>query len=123
MSAIPWLIMGAVSPIVGYFNPIPQKEEGPQYTEAPRHHFRGTMENDSAFGEDNGYTHGTRWDYAYRMNNGDAWGVSLTQNIFTPNLSPPINTLTMQCKASIRMPAIWLWVQLTCGEVRILAIP
>ena len=85
MSAIPWLIMGAVSPIVGYFNPIPQQEGGPLYTEAPKHHFRGMMENDSAFGEDNGYTHGTRLDYAHRMNNGDAWGVSLTQNIYTPN--------------------------------------
>lgn len=42
------------------------------------------MENDSAFNKDSGYSHGTRLDYAQRLDNGDAWGLSLTQNIYTP---------------------------------------
>lgn len=83
MSAIPWLTMAVLSPVVGYFNPIPQPgEDG--YTDVPRHHFRGLMENDSAFGQDGNYSHGTRLDYAQSLSNGDAWGVSLTQNIYTP---------------------------------------
>ncbi len=83
MSLIPWLTMAALSAGAGYYNPIAQPGE-PGYTATPRHHFRGTMENDSAFGNDSSYSHGTRLDYAQCLNNGDAWGVSLTQNIYTP---------------------------------------
>ncbi len=83
MSLIPWLTMAALSTGVGYYNPIAQPGE-PGYTATPRHHFRGTMENDSAFGNDSSYSHGTRLDYAQSLSNGDAWGVSLTQNIYTP---------------------------------------
>ncbi len=83
MSAIPWLTMAALSVGADYFNPIPQPGE-PGYTAVPQHHFRGTMENDSAFGQDSCYSHGTRLDYAQGLQNGDAWGVSLTQNIYTP---------------------------------------
>ncbi|MBR3944100.1 MAG: lipid A deacylase LpxR family protein [Akkermansia sp.] len=83
MSAIPWLTMAILSPVVGYYNPIPQPGE-PGYEAVPQHHFRGTMENDSAFDKDSDYSHGTRLDYAQSLANGDAWGVSLTQNIYTP---------------------------------------
>lgn len=83
MSALPWLTMAVLSPVVGYFNPIPQPGE-PGYAEQPSRHFRGIMENDSAFDHDGNYSHGTRLDYAQLMTNGDAWGVSLTQNIYTP---------------------------------------
>lgn len=84
MSMIPWLTMAALSPVVGYYNPIPQPGE-PGYTTTPIHHFRGVMENDSAFDKDSDYSHGTRLDYAQSLRNGDAWGVSLTQNIYTPS--------------------------------------
>ena len=71
MSAIPWLTMAILSPVVGYYNPIPQPGE-PGYEAVPQHHFRGTMENDSAFDKDSDYSHGTRLDYAQSLANGDA---------------------------------------------------
>ena len=85
MSLIPWLTMAALSAGAEYYNPIAQPGE-PGYRPIPRHHFRGTMENDSAFGNDSSYTHGTRLDYACSLDNGDAWGISLTQNIYTPTI-------------------------------------
>lgn len=42
------------------------------------------FENDSAFGEDRNYSHGTRFDYAQLIKPHHYWGVSLTQNIYTP---------------------------------------
>ncbi len=66
-------------------NPLPKPgEEG--YTPQPRHHLRFVMENDSPFGSDCNYTHGTRIDYAKTLpkNSHHAFGVSLTQNIYTP---------------------------------------
>lgn len=84
MSAItPWAIMAGGSLLANYFNPIPQPgQEG--YTPTPTHHLRVMFENDLAFGHDRNYTHGTRIDYAREMPSGNAWGISLMQNIHTP---------------------------------------
>ena len=85
MSMIPWVVMAASSVAVDYVNPIPGPgEEG--FNPAPRHHLRFVMENDSAFGSDCNYTHGTRIDYARVLdkNPNHALGVSFTQNIYTP---------------------------------------
>lgn len=77
--------MAAASVAVDYVNPIPQPGE-PGYEAQPRHHLRFVMENDSAFGSDCNYTHATRIDYAQnlRKNPRHAFGLSLTQNIYTP---------------------------------------
>ncbi len=52
----------------------------------PKHHFRVLFENDSAFGEDRNYSHGTRFDYAQLIEMNHYWGLSLTQNIYTPEV-------------------------------------
>lgn len=85
MSMIPWVVMAAASGVAGYFNPIPQVGE-PGYSPEPRHHLRVMFENDSAFNHDGNYTHGTRIDYARTLDNGDAWGVGILQNIYTPEV-------------------------------------
>lgn len=75
--------MAGGSLLANYFNPIPQPgQEG--YTPTPTHHLRVMFENDLAFGHDRNYTHGTRIDYAREMPSGNAWGISLMQNIHTP---------------------------------------
>ncbi len=83
MSMIPVIAMAAVSTLSVYNNPLPQPgEQG--YEAQARHYFRGVMENDSVFDSDSDYSHGTRLDYAQIMQSGNAWGVSLTQNMYTP---------------------------------------
>ena len=84
MSLIPWMLMAAGSAAVDYVNPLPQPGDA-DYTTRPRHHFRMVMENDSAAGSDCNYSHGTRFDYArsFAKNSEHAWGLSLTQNIYT----------------------------------------
>ena len=86
MSLIPWMLMAAGSAAVDYVNPLPQPGDA-DYTTRPRHHFRMVMENDSAAGSDCNYSHGTRFDYAqsFAKNYEHAWGLSLTQNIYTPD--------------------------------------
>lgn len=81
MSLIPWMMMAAASAAVDQLRDEPQ-----QGMDAPRHHFRWMMENDSAVMDDRNYTHGTRFDYLHDLakNPNHALGVSLTQNIFTP---------------------------------------
>lgn len=66
-----------------YTNPIPAEGE-PGYRAEPIHHFRVMFENDSAYGEDRNYSHGTRFDYAQQIVPEHYWGISLTQNIYTP---------------------------------------
>lgn len=88
MGMLPFAIHAAVAATAGYLNPIPQPGE-PGYTPTPQHHMRVTYENDSASGRDRNYTHGTRVDYAYTMESGHAWGISLTQNIYTPEHHAP----------------------------------
>ena len=83
MSAFPWVTMLVASVAADYTNPIAQPGE-PGYTSAPRHHLRGLFENDSAFGEDRNYSHGTRFDYAQQVSGNHYFGASLTQNIYTP---------------------------------------
>lgn len=83
MSMIPWAVMAGASWLAGTYNPIPQPGE-PGYTTLPQNHLRIMFENDSAFGNDGNYSHGTRIDYAQGLENGDAWGISLVQNIYTP---------------------------------------
>ncbi len=83
MSLIPWAVMAGSSLLADHLNPIPQEGE-PGYTTMPKHHLRVMMENDSAFASDCNYTHGTRFDYAQSLHSGNAWGVSLVQNIYTP---------------------------------------
>lgn len=77
--------MAAGCAAVDYLEPLPQPgEEG--YSAQPRHHLRFVMENDSPFGSDCNYTHGTRIDYARALakNSNHAFGISLTQNMYTP---------------------------------------
>ncbi len=85
MSLLPWVTYAATAAVVGCANPIAQPGE-PGYRPNPQHHLRVMFENDSFIGEDNGYTHGSRLDYAQGIGNeGWAWGLSLTQNIYTPD--------------------------------------
>ncbi len=84
MSMIPWLTYGAAAALAGSTNPIAQPNE-PGYTNCPGHHLRVMFENDSFINEDNGYTHGSRIDYACEIGHGVAYGLSLTQNIYTPD--------------------------------------
>lgn len=78
--------MAAGCAAVDYVNPLPQPGE-PGYTAQPRHHFHFAIENDSAAGSDCNYSNGIRFDYAQNLakNPHHAWGVSLTQNIYTPD--------------------------------------
>lgn len=78
--------MAAGSVAVDYINPLPQPGT-PDYSSQPRHHLRFVMENDSVAGSDCNYSHGTRIDYAqnFSKNHHHAWGISLTQNIYTPD--------------------------------------
>lgn len=46
--------------------------------------FRIIVENDVFFGHDKDYTNGTRLEYTQRLENGDYYGISLSQLIFTP---------------------------------------
>jgi len=80
---IPSIIVGGTSLLSVIFNPIPLKGEA-CYTNEPTHHLRMMMENDLLFDQDCDYSHGSRIDYAQRMENGDYWGLSLTQTIYTP---------------------------------------
>ncbi len=82
MSMLPWIGYAAAAGLAGYTNPIAQPGE-PGYTSTPAHHLRVMMENDSFINEDNGYTHGTRIDYACEGRKGLTYGLSLTQNIYT----------------------------------------
>ncbi len=83
MSMIPWVVAGVGGVLAGYTNPTPQPSDA-AYVPCGHHHLRILFENDAFYGEDAGYTHGTRIDYAQDLSNGDAWGVSLMQNIYTP---------------------------------------
>ncbi len=84
MSLLPWISYAAAAGLAGYTNPIAQPGD-PGYQPVATHHLRVLMENDSFIGEDNGYTHGTRVDYARNINEKWAYGLSLTQNIYTPD--------------------------------------
>lgn len=85
MSLIPWAMMVASSVAVDQLKEIPLHEGSGSVAE-PRHHFRWIMENDSAVMDDRNYTHGTRFDYLQNLakNPAHAFGLSLTQNIYTP---------------------------------------
>ncbi len=84
MSLIPWICAAAAAGVAGYTNPTPQPGE-PSYVPGGQHHMRLLFENDSFCNDDGDYTHGTRIDYAQNMKDGNAWGVSLLQNIYTPS--------------------------------------
>lgn len=77
--------MAAGSVAVDYINPLPQPGDA-DYSAHPRHHLRLAIENDSAAGSDCNYTNGSRIDYAQNFAKAPnhAWGVSFTQNIYTP---------------------------------------
>ncbi len=83
MSMLPWIGYAAAAGLAGYTNPIAQPGES-SYTTQPGHHLRVMVENDSFVNEDNGYTHGTRIDYAQMTRRGVAYGLSFMQNIYTP---------------------------------------
>ena len=83
MSMIPVAVMAGCSILADYYNPIAQPGE-PGYTANPQHHLRVMFENDSVFDNDCNYSHGSRIDYARTLPDGNAWGVSITQNIYTP---------------------------------------
>ncbi len=84
MSMLPWIGYAAAAGLAGYTNPIAQPGSA-GYNEYPSHHLRFQMENDSFIGEDNGYTNGGRIDYAQELGHGLGYGLSLTQNIYTPD--------------------------------------
>lgn len=77
--------MAAASVLTDQLKCNPQPGEA-GYTNAPRHHLRWMMENDSAIVNDRNYTHGTRIDYLqdFAKNPHHSFGLSLTQNIYTP---------------------------------------
>ncbi len=95
MSLLPWIAYAAAAGLAGYTNPTPQPGD-PSYTPGGTHHLRVMMENDSFFAEDNGYTHGTRIDYAQEVVEGKAFGLSLTQNIYTPDYHTRGNVMGQQ---------------------------
>ncbi len=84
MSVLPWICAAAAAGVAGYTNPTPQPNN-PAYVPGGQHHLRVMFENDSFCGADGNYTHGSRLDYAQNLRNGHAWGLSLMQNIYTPN--------------------------------------
>ncbi len=87
---LPWISYAAAVALAGYTNPIPQVgyiHPG----QCGNQHLRVILENDSFIGEDNGYTHGTRVDYARDFGSGWAGGLSLTQNIYTPDHKADFN--------------------------------
>ncbi|MBQ4613910.1 MAG: lipid A deacylase LpxR family protein [Akkermansia sp.] len=95
-----WFSAAAMSAAALYTNPIPQPgEEG--YRPQPKHHFRIVAENDSGFGRDGNYTSGVRIDYTRDLANGNAWGLSLTQNIYTPETHTYGNVPGQQSYAGI----------------------
>lgn len=95
-----WFSAAAMSAAAMYMNPVPQPgEEG--YRPRPKHYFRLTAENDSAFNRDGNYTSGVRLDYTRRMANGDAWGLSLTQDIYTPEIHTDGNISGQQAYAGL----------------------
>lgn len=83
MGMLPFAVYAAAAATAGYFNPIAQPGE-PGYSPEPKNYLRSMFENDSPSGRDRNYTHGSRTDYARLMSNGHAWGLSLTQNMYTP---------------------------------------
>lgn len=83
MGITPVIVYSACAAMAGYFNPIALPGQ-PSYQPEPRHHFRGVFQNDSISGYDRNFTHGTRLDYAQELKNGDAWGISIVQNMYTP---------------------------------------
>ncbi len=50
----------------------------------PDQYFRVLMDNDVIFDEDNDYTNGVRFDYTRALDADSYWGLSLTQNMYTP---------------------------------------
>lgn len=80
---LPFAVYAVAASAAGYWNPIPQPgEQG--YRSEPQNCLRVLFENDSPSARDCNYTHGTRIDYARTMANGHAWGLSLVQNMYTP---------------------------------------
>lgn len=85
MGMLPFAAYAVCAGVAGYLNPIAQPGE-PGYTPAPKNHLRFMYENDSPSGRDRNYTHGTRVDYARSLESGHAWGLSLVQNMYTPEV-------------------------------------
>ena len=84
VSAIPYLIYAACAGVAEWTNPISQPGS-PGYTPTPEHHLRFVLENDAISGRDCNYSNGGRLDYAQAIaGSQDAWGISLTQNMYTP---------------------------------------
>lgn len=83
MGMLPFVVYAAAASAAGYLNPIAQPGQ-PGFAPEPQNHLRLLYENDSPSGKDRNYTHGTRIDYARTMQSGNAWGLSLMQNIYTP---------------------------------------
>ncbi len=82
---LPVIAYAAIAGTAGYLNPIAQVgEEG--YRSVPAYQLRGVFQNDSVSGDDCNFSHGTRIDYVQNMKNGDAWGLSITQNMYTPEI-------------------------------------
>lgn len=83
MSLLPESAMLLLSGGAAIFNPLPQYGDA-GYKNHAAHCFQLCYENDASFDDDCNYSHGTRLNYAQEFKEGMAWGVSLMQNIYTP---------------------------------------
>lgn len=83
MGMLPFAVYAVAATAAGYLNPISQPGQ-PGYTPEPRNNLRILFENDSPSAHDRNYTHGTRIDYSRLLASGNAWGLSLMQNMYTP---------------------------------------
>lgn len=83
MGLLPVVVYAAVAGVAGYANPVPQLGE-PGCTSAPKNHLHGVFQNDSISGEDCNFSHGTRIDFTREISEKQAWAVTLTQNMYTP---------------------------------------
>ena len=88
MGMLPFIVYTAAAGTIGLANSLAR----PDTASAPMtaaNHLRLTFENDSPSGRDRNYTHGTRIDYARSISQDYAWGISLTQNMYTPETDAP----------------------------------
>lgn len=83
MSFLPEAAMLLLSGGTALFNPLPQYGDA-AYREHAARCFQLCYENDATFDDDCNYSHGTRLSYAQEFSEQMAWGVSLMQNIYTP---------------------------------------
>ncbi len=88
MSFLPFLALGVAAVVPELTNPLPQVGDA-DFNAQPAHNMRFTLDNDVFCGHDQDYTNGLRFDFAKRMDSGNYWGLSLVQDIYTPQVNRP----------------------------------